>query len=362
MTTSPLDAADLRARVQKVVDSFLSEQEVLLAAVSPDVSPLMDSVSTLLSGGKRLRPAFCYWGWRGAAPPDLVNDPLIEAAVVQASSALEFLQGCALIHDDVMDGSDTRRGLPAAHRQFAAMHRGQQWAGGADKFGEGAAILLGDLCLSWADELLLNSALPPESLTAAKGVYNEMRTELMAGQYLDLLEQARGGGSIERALRVVRYKSAKYTIERPLHIGAAIAQAPPSVFDAYSGYGLPLGEAFQLRDDVLGVFGNPEVTGKPAGDDLREGKRTVLIAIACERANKSQAQQIREKLGDQHLHLDGVNILREIIEITGALAYTEDLIGELLDRAIDSLNNPDLDPDATAVLTELAHAATTRKV
>ena len=362
MTTSPLDAADLRVRVQNVVDSFLSEQEVILAGVSPDVGPLLDSVTTLLAGGKRLRPAFCYWGWRGAAPVHLVNDPLVESAVVQAASALEFLQGCALIHDDVMDGSDTRRGLPAAHRQFAAMHRGQQWAGGADKFGEGAAILLGDLCLSWADELLLNSALPTESLTAAKIVYNEMRTELMAGQYLDLLEQARGGGSIERALRVVRYKSAKYTIERPLHIGAAIARAPQSVFDAYSGYGLPLGEAFQLRDDVLGVFGDPEVTGKPAGDDLREGKRTVLIAIASERADKAQAQQIREKLGDQHLHLDGVSILREIIENTGALAYTENLIGELLDRAIDSLNNPELNPDATAVLTELAHAATTRKV
>ena len=362
MSTNPLDVADLRLRIQCVVDQFLSQQNVILTGVGPDVSPLLESVTTLLSGGKRLRPAFCYWGWRGAAPLDQLSDPSFEEAVVQAASALEFLQGCALIHDDVMDGSDTRRGLPAAHRQFAAMHRGHQWAGGADKFGEGAAILLGDLCLSWADEILLSSPLPQESLSGAKRVYNEMRTELMAGQYLDLLEQARGGGSIERALRVVRYKSAKYTIERPLHIGAAIAQAPQSVFDSYTGYGLPLGEAFQLRDDVLGVFGDPEVTGKPAGDDLREGKRTVLIAIACERSDKAQSQQIREKLGDQHLHLDGVSILREIIENTGALAYTENLIGELLDRAIDSLGNPDLNPDATAVLTELAHAATTRKV
>lgn len=362
MPQSPLDAANLRLRVQKVVDSFLSEQERILTGVGPDVMPLLDSVTTLLAGGKRLRPAFCYWGWRGAAPIDQIQDSPFEEAVVQAASALEFLQGCALIHDDVMDGSDTRRGLPAAHRQFAAMHRGHRWAGGADKFGEGAAILLGDLCLSWADELLLASALPQESLSRAKKVYNEMRTELMAGQYLDLLEQARGGGSVERALRVVRFKSAKYTIERPLHVGAAIAQAAPSVFAAYSGYGLPLGEAFQLRDDVLGVFGDPEVTGKPAGDDLREGKRTVLIAIACERSDKAQSKQIREKLGDQHLHLDGVDILREIIENTGALAFTENLIGELLNRAIDSLCNPELNPDATAVLTELAHAATTRKV
>ena len=359
---NPLDAANLRERVQSVVDSFLSEQHQILAGVSSDVTPLLDSVTSLLSGGKRLRPAFCYWGWRGAADPEQLRDVAFESGVIQAASALEFLQGCALIHDDVMDGSDTRRGLPAAHRQFAAMHRGHQWAGGSERFGEGAAILLGDLCLSWADELLLTSDLPGESLHRAKTVYNEMRTELMAGQYLDLLEQARGGGSIERALRVVRYKAAKYTIERPLHIGAAIAQAPQSIFDAYSGYGLPLGEAFQLRDDILGVFGDPEVTGKPAGDDLREGKRTVLIAIACERADKTQSQQIRENLGDQHLQIDGVNTLREIIENTGALTYTENLIGELLNRAIDSLNNPDLNPDATAALAELAHAATTRKV
>jgi len=362
MPESPLDIADLRSRVQGVVDQFLGEQAQILAGVSPDVTPLLDSVTELLSGGKRLRPAFCYWGWRGAADLPLTQDPDFESAVVQAATALEFLQGCALIHDDVMDGSDTRRGLPAAHRQFAAMHRGNQWIGGSDRFGEGAAILLGDLCLSWADELLLTSHLPAESLIRAKRVYNEMRTELMAGQYLDLLEQARGGGSIERALRVVCFKSAKYTIERPLHIGAAIAQAPISVFESYSGYGLPLGEAFQVRDDILGVFGDPEVTGKPAGDDLREGKRTVLIAIATERADDSHLRELRENHGEQLLQPEGVAILREIIESTGALTYTENLIGELFNRAVESLSNPELNPDAVEVLRQLAHAATRRKV
>ena len=357
-----VDFAGLRTRIQGVVDTFLTEQSALMASVGPDIAPLVESVTSLLSGGKRLRPAFCYWGWRGAAPASQSTDPAFESGVVQAASALEFLQACALIHDDVMDSSDTRRGAPSAHRQFAAIHRGHQWIGDPERFGEGAAILLGDLCLSWADELLLTAALPQENLASAKHVYNEMRTELMAGQYLDLLEQARGGGSVERALNVVRYKSAKYTIERPLHIGAAIAQAPDSVFAAYTGYGLPLGEAFQLRDDILGVFGDPEVTGKPAGDDLREGKRTVLIAIASERADSAQLQELRENLGDQHLQIEGVARLREIIEGTGALSYTENLIDELLERSLAALQNPELDPTAVTALTDLAHAATRRKV
>lgn len=197
--------ADIRPQIQACLDQFLAEQKPILTEIGPETLPLWDSAKTLLNGGKRLRPLFCYWGW-GAA----FGDPSQRDAVITAASSLEFLQACALIHDDVMDGSDTRRGLPAAHRQFASMHRRSQWLGIPDRFGEGAAILLGDLCLSWADQLLLTSGLPTENLNAAKSVYNEMRTELMAGQYLDLLEQARGGGSVERALRVVRYKSAKY--------------------------------------------------------------------------------------------------------------------------------------------------------
>ena len=183
-----------------------------------------------------------------------------------------------------MDGSDTRRGQPAAHRRFAALHRAEGWHGDPEAFGSGAAILLGDLALSWSDEMLGSAALPADRLAAGDRVFADMRSELMGGQYLDLLEQARGGGSVERALRVARYKSAKYTIEKPLHLGAALAGAGQDVLDGYSGYGLPLGEAFQLRDDVLGVFGDPAETGKPAGDDLREGKRTALVAMALEAA------------------------------------------------------------------------------
>jgi geranylgeranyl diphosphate synthase type I len=352
---SPLDAEDLRVRVQKQLDDFLSAQVPLLDDVSPDLGPLAESITDLLRGGKRLRPAFAYWGWRGAGGAD------IEEAV-RAATALELLQACALIHDDVMDGSDTRRGMPAAHRRFATLHRGNSWLGSSEGFGVGAAILLGDLCLSWADELLLTSGLPAEALTRGKGVYDVMRTELMAGQYLDLLEQARGGGSEARAMRVVRYKSAKYTIERPLHLGAALAGAPDEVLVAYSGYGLPLGEAFQLRDDVLGVFGDPAQTGKPAGDDLREGKRTVLVAAAVDAASPAQAALLRRHLGDPTLDAEGVAALREVITETGALAHVERLISALMDQCVTVLASAPITEDARVVLGELAHAATARSV
>ena len=353
--TSPLDADDLRPRVQKTVDDFIATQREILDGVSDDLDPLVEAVTDLLSGGKRLRPAFCWWGYRGAGGADTEE-------ALRAAAALEFLQACALIHDDVMDGSDTRRGMPSAHHRFAMLHRGSEWLGSPEAFGVGAAILLGDLCLSWADELLLTSGVPEEDLYAAKRVYDEMRTELMAGQYLDLLEQARGGGSVERAMRVVRYKSAKYTIERPLHMGAALAGGGADIMAAYSGYGLPLGEAFQLRDDVLGVFGDPSETGKPAGDDLREGKRTVLVATAMDRATPAQAAQIRRHLGDPGLDATGVALLREVISETGALEHAEGLITSLTDQAIASLDSVDLQSPARDVLTGLAYAATRRSV
>ena len=352
---SPLDAEDLRVRVQKRLDDFLAAQVPVLDEVSPDLAPLSEALVDLLRGGKRLRPAFAYWGWRGAGGADC------EEAVTAATS-LELLQACALIHDDVMDGSDTRRGMPAAHRRFATLHRGNAWLGSPEGFGVGAAILLGDLCLSWADELLMSCGLPPRSLLRAKPVYDVMRTELMAGQYLDLLEQARGGGSAARAMRVVRYKSAKYTIERPLHLGAALADAPADLMAAYSGYGLPLGEAFQLRDDVLGVFGDPAQTGKPAGDDLREGKRTVLVATASASASPAQASVLRRRLGDPALDVDGVEELREIIVDTGALRHVEALIGSLTGQAFAALAAATLADPARDALHGLAVAATTRTV
>jgi geranylgeranyl diphosphate synthase type I len=271
-----------------------------------------------------------------------------------------LLQACALIHDDVMDGSDTRRGQPAIHRRFAGVHQREGWLGSADGFGVSAAILLGDLCLIWADEMLNTSGMAPDALLRGQPVYDEMRVEVMAGQYLDLVEQSSGDGTVDSALRVARFKAAKYTIERPLHLGAALAGAGQEVRDGYSGYGLPLGEAFQLRDDVLGVFGDPSETGKPAGDDLREGKRTALIAMTLDAARPAQAAVVRRHLGDPELSEQGVAELRGIICETGALARVETLISRLMDDALTALHAAPVDDEAREVLEQLAVAATDR--
>ncbi|MDP9418075.1 MAG: polyprenyl synthetase family protein, partial [Actinomycetota bacterium] len=240
----------------------------MLDALGDELTPLLGAAHDLLRGGKRLRAAFCYWGWRGVGGSDCDE-------VVRAAAALELFHAAALIHDDVMDDSDTRRGMPAAHRRFAALHRGHGWLGSPDEYGVAGAILLGDLCLCWSDEMLATSGVTPDRLGAGRRVFDVMRTQLMGGQYLDMLEQARADTSVERARTVVRFKTAKYTVEHPLLLGGELAGAAPELLAAYTAYGLPLGEAYQLRDDMLGVFGDPASTGKPAGDDLREGKRTV---------------------------------------------------------------------------------------
>ena len=354
---NPLDVEDLRSRVHKVLDGFLARQLEVLESVSPDCAPMVESVADLMRGGKRLRPGFCYWGWRGAGGPD-------DEEIVTASTALEFFQAAALIHDDVMDGSDTRRGMPAVHRRFAALHAGSGWAGDGERFGLAGAVLVGDLCLSWSDELYSTSGLPAAMLARGRSVFDRMRTELMGGQYLDMLEQAvaaqRREGAVERARQVIRYKSAKYSIEHPILIGGLLAGADDDLLAAYSAFGLPLGEAFQLRDDILGVFGDPARTGKPAGDDLREGKRTVLVAKALERATPAQAALVQRLLGDPALDPAGVDELRDVLVTTGALRAVEELIDELVDRSRAALAGARVAEPARAVLAELVDAATAR--
>jgi geranylgeranyl diphosphate synthase type I len=355
--SSPLDAEDLRTRVHKVLEEFLVRQGDVLDAVSPDCGSMIEYVGDLMRGGKRLRAAFCYWGWRAAGAAD--DEPIVRAA-----ASLEFFQAAALVHDDVMDDSDTRRGAPAVHRRFAALHRDQGWGGDGDRFGLAGAVLAGDLCLVWSDELFTASGLDVRALARGRGIFDRMRTELMGGQYLDMLDQVlasrRPEGALERARRVIRYKSAKYTVEHPLLLGGRLAGADDELLAAYSAFGLPLGEAFQLRDDVLGVFGDPSETGKPAGDDLREGKRTVLVAKALAHASPAQADLVTRLLGDPHLDAAGVEALREIIVDTGALASVERLVEELVDRSLTALAGAAVDVPARGVLTGLLTAATDR--
>jgi geranylgeranyl diphosphate synthase type I len=249
--------------------------------------------------------------------------------------------------------------VPSIHRRFERQHTEAGWRGGSAGFGDSAAVLLGDLAMVWSDELLHTSGLPPADLARARLVFDRMRTEVTVGQYLDVLTQVTADTTVERAGKVARYKSAKYTVERPLLLGAALAGAGPEVEAAYSAFGLPLGEAFQLRDDILGVFGDPSQTGKPAGDDLREGKRTYLIAAAFAALGENEKAELDAGLGDP---APDVERLRSLIRDSGALAATERRIDDLTAAALAALAAADVEEEARRVLRQLADAATRRTV
>jgi len=358
--SNPLDISDVRARVQAAVDAEILSQSQVLSEIGDEVTPLVAAVEALLRGGKRLRAAFLYWGYRAGGGPD-------SAAVIRAATAMELFQAAALLHDDVMDDSDTRRGMPAAHRRLAVEHAAAGWAGNGDRFGVAGAILGGDLCLIWSDELFATSGLPVAELTRARPLFDRMRTQLMGGQFLDVLESARGWDGlttdqqIARARKVIRYKSAKYTIEHPLLIGAAAANVSALDRVALSTYGLDLGEAFQLRDDLLGVFGDPAQTGKPAGDDLREGKRTVLVALVLDQATPSSAALFDRLLGARDLDGPGVDELRGAITASGAPDRVEQMIVDLSASARSALHSTTgLTDEARSALDALIDVSTAR--
>ncbi|MFC4336233.1 polyprenyl synthetase family protein [Salininema proteolyticum] len=347
---------DLNSRIERVLADFLERRGRLIRGIDPALDEYASAVNDfVLGGGKRLRPVFAYWGARGAGLAD-------SDALVACVSGLELLQASALIHDDLIDASDTRRGAPSVHRRFAALHEAEAWRGSASEFGSAAAILLGDLCMAWSDELFTASGMPGEALMRAREDFDQMRTEVSAGQYLDILSEYRRDVSKDTAVKVAQFKAAKYTIERPLRIGAGLAGADDGLKDLYSAFGLPLGEAFQLRDDVLGVFGDPEQTGKPAGDDLREGKHTFLIACAWENSPAADRDTIATLLGDPGLSEDDIDRLRAILRDSGAVAETEQRISDLADRAGEALAALEgrVEPEAHAVFDRLLVKAVKR--
>jgi geranylgeranyl diphosphate synthase, type I len=338
----PEGLGDIARRVESVLTAVLDDEKARWAALDPELEAPLDALRRLmLCGGKRLRPAFCHWAFVGAGgSPD---DP----AVVAAGAALEFLQAFALVHDDVMDGSPTRRGARTVHLEFGAGHALDGRRGEARRFGEGVAILVGDLAHVYADQLMVGVP------RAALAVWDEMRIELNIGQYLDLVGTARGDTDLEAARRISRYKSGKYTVERPLHLGAALAGRYDELARPLSAYGDPLGEAFQLRDDMLGAFGESAVTGKPVGDDLREGKPTPLLAIASERAAPSD-RRLLARIGAPDLTAGEVRDLQRLLVETGARAECEDRIEALTDQAIAAVAEAPIEASARAALAELA--------
>ena len=313
----------------------------------------LDLVERLVLGsGKRTRPLLCLLGWAGC-------DGGPDAGIVRVAAALEMFHTFALIHDDVMDMSAARRGFPTLHVSLADRHRQLGWRGDPDRFGESAAILWGDLCLVWADELFHSCSLPLGRAQRALSVYQQMRAEVLMGQYLDV----KGGADtadLADCFKILLYKSARYTVERPLQIGAALAGAEADTLAVLSRYGIAVGEAFQLRDDVLGVFGNAALTGKSTMTDLSDGKSTVLMALTRQLAKPSQAETIRRLYGDPDLDENGADALREIISATGALQTVEEMIMQRTDRAVAALDGSPLSEAARAALTELARTLSWR--
>ena len=346
----------VRGEIRGELADYLAGQRKYLTSIASELVPVCDALDEfLLDGGKRLRPLFAYAGLlaAGATPT---------REIIRAISSLELLQACALIHDDLMDRSDTRRGKPAIHRHFENLHQSSAMNGLATQFGEAAAVLLGDLALVWSDQMLNTSGIPTQSLLAAHQIHDEMRVELMAGQYLDVREAGETTYSAERSLRIARYKSGKYTIERPLHIGAAIGkpEAHADLLAALSQYGLPLGEAFQLRDDLLGIFGDPAITGKPAGDDLREGKRTVLIAMTLEALSGSDKEELLSHLGQPEISPAKIEDLRALITASGAVEKVENLIETLTNQSLAAIEDPAIHPSSREFLTYIALSAVKR--
>jgi geranylgeranyl diphosphate synthase type I len=325
------------------------------------------AASDALRGGKRLRARFCLTGWRAVAESGGRPDDAAPDGVVCAAAALEIFHAAALVHDDLIDNSDTRRGRPATHRALEAIHRDAGWHGDAAAFGRSGAILLGDLLVAWSDDLLeegLASRSSPAA-SAARAEYARMRRDVTIGQFLDVAEESAfvahpGDTHAERALRVASLKSARYSIQQPLLIGAALAEADSAQYDALSAFGHPVGMAFQLRDDVLGVFGDAAVTGKPSGDDLREGKRTVLVAYAREALPSGARRVFDELIGDPTLDDEQIAALQSTIVDTGALGRVEQLIGDYAHTADRALSGARLGNVAVGELRDLARAATTR--
>lgn len=341
---APESLVRIATRVDARIRALLDAETERWAQVDAGLIEPLDALRRLvLSGGKRLRPAFCHWAFVGAGGnPDA-------PAVIDAGAALELLHTFALIHDDVMDGSATRRSMGTIHVQFEERHALEGWRGEGRRFGEGVAVLVGDLAFVYADQML--AAAPAEALA----VFTELRVEVNVGQYLDLVGTARGEVGEPSARRISRFKSGKYTVERPLHLGAALAGRLAELAAPLSSYGLPLGEAFQLRDDLLGAFGDERVTGKPVGQDLREGKPTVLYATARARAGDGgAAARVLDRYGAPDLTDDEIADVQDVMVEGGAVAQVEADIEELVAEAQLALAAAPLTAPAKRALAELA--------
>ncbi len=345
----PPSLAAIGQRVGARIDGLLAAEQERWAGVDGALVEPFAALRAFVAGGKRLRPAFCHWGWVGAG-----GDP-DDVRVIDAGAALELLHTFALAHDDIMDDSTRRHGLACLHVDFAGRHGERGWHGDARRFGDGAAILIGDLAFVYAD-MLLNGA-----PSAAIDVFTELRLEVNVGQYLDLIGTASRQPSVAQARTICVYKSGKYTIERPLHLGAALAGRLDDLAKAYTAYGVPLGEAFQLRDDLLGAFGDADRMGKSVGDDLKEGKPTALYALARQQATGEAAWLLEDRYGHADLTDDEISAIQEVLVSTGARSAVERSVEALVAEALSALVDTPLSAQAGQELEALARFVGSRE-
>lgn len=347
----PAWRTSLRRTVLNAVSDFV-ETRCAQDLTAAGVDAAAEVLTSFVDSGKCVRSTFMYLGWLCGADDD--------QRALRAAASFELLHAFALLQDDVMDGATLRRGRPAAHVAFADWHRERALSGSAERFGEAAAVLLGDLCLVWAEQMLRESGVPPQALARVWPRYDAMRTELAVGQFADLVNDAAGFPDLDQVLDVLRRKSGNYTVRRPLEIGAAMSGCPASVLDVLGGYGEAVGEAFQLRDDVLGIFGAPEVTGKPAGSDLSEHKATSVVVAAYRLADTPTRRQLTALMSTPDLDDADIRQWRTLIVTTGAVDWVEQLIDSRLARALHLIGGGGVDSALRSALADMAAACTER--
>ncbi|MFG2004051.1 polyprenyl synthetase family protein [Spirillospora sp. NPDC048911] len=340
----------MRTRIDAALETFMAEEIEQLLGLHGELVPFLAQVQTSVRGGKRVRGAFCYWGWRATGQPD-------DDSVIRAAAAIELAHAAAIVHDDIIDGSDARRGGPSSHVALEALVKDPRHA---SVHATGLAILTGDLLMAWAGQLFLASGLPRAYLGRARALWFDLARELVAGECLEILS-THGEPGIDRALEIIRLKTAKYSIERPLHIGGTLGGASPGLLATFTAYGIPLGEAFQLRDDLLGVFGDPSQTGKSNMDDLRGGKPTALLAATMAAADETERKELDRLLGCPDLDRDGLDAVRQIMERTGARRRVETMIEERTEAARAAIASPLLSPDASTALARLVSPTAVRE-
>ncbi|MFJ3173548.1 polyprenyl synthetase family protein [Streptomyces roseus] len=343
------DHAGFKERIDEVLVRLADEEERALLALHAELSPLSGQLRRSLAGGKRLRAAYLYWGWRAAGQPDCEG-------VIRAAAAMELVHAAACTHDDIIDGSGTRHGRPTAHAAFAS-------GAGTGQRSTALAMILGDLLMGYAGYVFTSCGLPGAYLARTVPLWAALLRETMAGEFLEVLRTRAGQlPQVAESLEVARFKTAKYTVERPLHLGATLGGGPRPLLDAFSAYGLPLGEAFQLRDDLLGTFGDPARTGKSNVDDLRDGKPTALLALTLAAAGDDGRRLLAKLVGRLDPSPEDAAAVRALMESCGAREQVEDMIRERIARAVGALDRAPMPAEARSALRELAGTAAERSL